>query len=119
MISRKRSPVHFLAAILVCAILTNSFAALSEKLRVLSCDVPAAPTYDRAAFKGLLDKADPDILFVQGVADWDAADQIAKLRPGLRVLTCSAFAGSAGQVAILARDKALLSWVEPVSTGGG
>jgi hypothetical protein len=72
-----------------------------------------------ADLKRMLDKADPDIVFLQHVADWETSDRVAKLRPGLRVLTCSAFDGNAGQVAILARDKALLSWVDEIASGDG
>src|ERR1041385_5842335 len=94
--------------------LTAQAAKLPEKLRVLSCDVAALSVENNTAvstaLKSLLDKADPDIVFLQHVTDWETGDRIAKFRPGLRVLTCSAFAGQAGQVAILARDKAILSW---------
>lgn len=95
----------------------NSRAAFSEKLRVLSCEFVSADKYDHADFKALLSKADPDILLIQGVADWEACERICQLRPGLRVLTCSAFP-NASQVAILARDKAVLSWIGEVNGNG-
>jgi hypothetical protein len=106
---------------------TAQAAKLPEKLRILSCDLAnvaiqttSGPNNATTDLKRLLDKADPDIVFLQHVADWEACDRICKLRPGLRVLTCSAFNGdSIGQVAILARDKAALSWVDEVSSGNG
>jgi len=111
--------------------LTARAARLPEKLRFLSCDLTGVTIQmlDGSAndasteLKRLLDKADPDIVFVQHVADWETCERIAKLRPGLRVLTCSAFStqvgATASQTAILARDKAILSWVDEISAGSG
>jgi hypothetical protein len=120
-----------LIALTFAAAFTTQAAKLPEKLRVLSCDLnalaiqnPTGVDKDIATeLKRLLDKADPDIVFLQRVADWETCDRICKLRPGLRVLTCSAFSspspGGEGQVAILARDKAILSWVDEISSGNG
>src|SRR5436190_458825 len=80
---------------------TAHAAKLPEKIRVLSCDLGAAGATVSPELKTLLDKADPDIVFLQHVADWEACDQICKLRPGLRVLTCSSFSNGRGEVAIL------------------
>src|SRR6059058_2724484 len=129
---RKKTPFLFslvLAASLFA--LTTPAAKLPEKLRFLSCDLasiaiqaPGASANDASTeLKRLLDKADPDIVFLQHVTDWETCERIAKLRPGLRVLTCSAFSAQPGatsaQVAILARDKAILSWVDETSSGDG
>lgn len=116
------------ALTLAAAKLTTEAAKLPEKLRVLSCDLnalaiqnPTGNDKDAATeLKRLLDKADPDIVFLQRVTDWETCDRICKLRPGLRVLTCSAFTPEPNsQVAILARDKAILSWVDEISSGNG
>ena len=101
-------------------------ANLSEKLRAISCDLSTlslqSPTNVSGELKKLLDKADPDIVFLQGALDWETCERICKLHPRLNVVTCSAFPGQpitsiAPQVAILARDKAILSWVEEFSPG--
>ncbi|HEY6227088.1 MAG TPA: hypothetical protein VI282_08205 [Verrucomicrobiae bacterium] len=120
----KRNPLlsFALAAILTAA--ATQAAQLAEKIRVLSCDVasvaiqpPGAAGKDvSGALKELLEKADPDIVFLQHVADWETCERICKLRPGLRVLTCSAFEND-GQVAILSRDKAALTWSAEISSG--
>src|SRR5688572_1491076 len=118
--------IRIVFALALAIFVVSGHAALSDKLRVLSCDLATLPIHEsNAAFalKNLLDKADPDIVFLQGAIDWEACDRICKLRPGLRVLTCSVFSAAlnakASQVAILARDKAVLSWVEPVANGDG
>ena len=108
---------RFFTALAVCLLSASSQAAFSEKLRVLTCEFVSADKYDHADFKNLLNKADPDVVLIQGVANWEACDLICKLRPGLRVITCSAFE-NAPQVAILARDKATLSWIVE-SNGNG
>lgn len=96
---------------------------LPDKVRILSCDLssavvqPASPL--AVELKRLLEKADPDIVVLQHVMDWENCDRIAKLRPGLQVITCSGFAGPSGQTAILARDKAILSWVDEAGSGQG
>ena len=103
-------------------------AAMPEKIRVFSLDLGnAAITTEGSgneathALKQWLDKADPDIICLQGVRDWDTSARIAELRPGMRVLVCSGFtadnAPATPQVAILARDRAILSWVEELSDG--
>src|SRR4051812_41315197 len=94
------SPLIALALAALFAAVTAQAAKLPEKLRILSCDVaslaiqsPSGSTNDLSAeLRRLLDKADPDIVFLQGVTDWETSERISKLRPGLRVLTCSAFA---------------------------
>src|SRR6478609_7709597 len=88
-----------LIALIFAAASTAQGAKLPEKLRVLSCDLnalaiqtPTGADKDVATeLKRLLDKADPDIVFLQRITDWETCDRICKLRPGLRVLTCSAF----------------------------
>jgi hypothetical protein len=111
------SLIRFFIALALVVSAANSRAAFSEKLRVLSCEFVSADKYDHADFKTLLNKADPDVVLIQGVADWEACERICQLRPGLRVLTCSAFP-NASQVAILARDKAVLSWITEVNGNG-
>jgi hypothetical protein len=102
---------------------TTHAAQLADKVRVLSCDLASIAIETPAAsaeLKLLLEKANPDIVFLQHVADWETCDRICKLRPGLRVVTCSAFATEpSSQVAILARDKAALAWTDETSTGNG
>ena len=116
--------------------LVASFAGLNvysgglpERLRVLSVDLenalietPGTPGGEAAQeLRTLLEKADPDVVCLQGVTDWETCDRICKLKPGLRVLTCSAFEKGGTvvpQVAILARDRAVISWVEETSDGG-
>jgi hypothetical protein len=108
-----------------------SAGAISEKLRVLTIDLesaligtPGVPGGEIAQeLRTLLEKADPDVICLQGATDWESCDRICKLKPGLRVLTCSAFPAKAGntippQVAILARDRAIISWVEEIPNGG-
>ena len=107
-------------------------AGLPDKLRVLSVDLqkvligtPGVPGGEVAQeLRTLLEKADPDVICLQGVTDWETCERICKLKPGLRVLTCSAFPGqtendSRAQVAILARDRAVISWVEQISDDAG
>src|SRR4051812_27020943 len=122
----KRSFLYLVAIGIALSAATLRAAKLPEKLRVLSCDLNGAAIQAGAAVNGataeiksLLDKADPDIVFLQGVADWETSDRLSKLRPGLRVLTCSAFANQTNQVAVLARDKAILSWVDEIPGGAG
>jgi hypothetical protein len=101
---------------------------LSEKLRAISCDLSTLPLQSPGDasqnLKSLLDKADPDVILLQGAPDWETCERICKLRPGLRVITCSSFPAQpitaiAPQVAILAREKAVLSWVENLSSSNG
>jgi hypothetical protein len=125
----------FLLLIASFAILTGFDAycgGMPEKLRVLSVDLenaliatPGIPGGEVAQeLRTLLEKADPDVVCLQGVTDWESCERICKLKPGLRVLTCSAFEakvpnGAARQVAMLARDRAVISWVEPIADGSG
>lgn len=67
-----------------------------------------------------LKKLRPDIIVLQQVADWGTCRQLAQaLRPEIyQVATCSSFRASraklpGGQVAILTRDRACISWSEP------
>ena len=116
----KRCKFFFIALAAGTLVVATQAAKLPEKIRVLSCDLAAAGANDVSSeLKSLLDKADPDIVFLQHAADWEACDQICKLRPGLRVLTCSSFSTGRGEVAILARDKAMLSWSDAISKDNG
>ena len=82
----KRYKLFLITAASGFFIFTASAAKLPEKIRVLSCDLAAAAPSDLSSeLKALLDKADPDVVFLQHAADWEACDQICKLRPGLRV----------------------------------
>lgn len=104
-------------------------AAMPEKLRVLSVDLGNVAIVTEGSgseathgLKQWLDKADPDVICLQGVRDWETSARVAELRPGFRVLICSGFtvpdAGAmTPQVAILAKDRAILSWVEELSDG--
>jgi hypothetical protein len=121
--------------IIALALLTASHvnaAALSEKLRVLSIDLenalietPGVPGGEIAQHvRTLIENADPEIICLQGVLDWESAERICKLKPGFRLITCSAFQSKdentpAPQVAILGRDRATISWVEEISENGG
>jgi hypothetical protein len=132
-----------LLTVVLLASLHSSAAALPEKLRVLSVDLdnslienPGVPGGEVAQdLRSLLENADPDVICLQGVLDWETAERVCKLKPGFRVITCSAFqpldsanaadpataAATAppSQVAILARDRALISWVEPIAGQNG
>jgi hypothetical protein len=69
----------------------------------------------------MLNKLAPDVILLQQVRDWQTCEQLAQaLRPAdYRVLVCSAFpgaqtgGGAAQQVALLARQRAYLSWSQP------
>lgn len=121
-----------LVAVLFAAVFTveSRSAALPEKLRVLTVDLenarvetPGAPGSELSQeLRKLLETADVDVLCVQGAADWETCERICKFKPGLRVLTCSAFAAKPGsatasQVAILARERAVLAWVDETADG--
>jgi hypothetical protein len=107
-------------------------AGLPEKLRVLSIDLgnasigtPGMPGGEVAQeLRSLLEKADPDVICLQGATDWESCERICALRPGFRLVTCSAFEAKAPntvapQVAILAKDRAPISWVEQIPDGSG
>ncbi len=124
--------ILFVVSLALLAALRVESGTLPERLRVLSVDLesaligtPGLPGGEVAqSLRTLLEKADPDVLCLQGVLDWETCDRICKLKPGLRVLTCSAFESKnqnavAPQVAILARDRAVISWVEEASDGSG
>ena len=116
---------------LICALNVQS-GGLPDKLRVLSVDLenalietPGVPGGEVAQeLRTLLEKADPDVICLQGTTDWESCERICKLKPGFRVLTCSAFPAraenaAAPQVAILARERAIISWVEEIADGSG
>ncbi len=73
-----------------------------------------------------LKNADPGVILLQGVQDWQRCDQLAEsLKPKqYYVLICSSFPRSAtngassGQVAVLSKTKAYFSWSEPWSAPG-
>ena len=113
-------------------VVNSQCATLPEKLRVLSVNLENALIQDPGVPGGeiaqelrtLLEKADPDVICLQGVLDWETGERICKLKPGFQVVTCSGFqskteGGSAPQIAILARDRAAISWVEEVSDASG
>lgn len=127
-----RKILVLIASIALLSTFNGRTAGLPEKLRVLSVDLenaliqrPGVPGGELAQdLRTLLEKADPDVICLQGAIDWESCDRICKLKPGLRVLTCSAFpakseGAAAPQVAILARDRAVISWVEEIADGGG
>ena len=68
-------------------------AALSEKLRVLSIDLgnaaintPGMPSGEVAQeLRGLLEKADPDVLCLQGATDWETCERIANRKRCVRI----------------------------------
>ncbi|MGN6385243.1 MAG: hypothetical protein ACTHMT_03290 [Verrucomicrobiota bacterium] len=120
---RKRSFSLFnilCAAVTLLAVTTEGRAAiLNERLRVLSLNLGEQP--DRTALieevRILMEKGEPDVVTLRGAVDWAFCEAISKLSPGMRVLTCSAFVDanqkqSGPQAAILARDRAVLSWAE-------
>src|ERR1043165_575967 len=108
---------------LFCALTLNGFSVgFAEKVRVLTVDLerarietPGVPGSELSQeLRHLLETADVDIVCLQGATDWESCEKICKLKPGLRVLTCSAFTAKSGtgpvpQVAILGRDRAVLS----------
>jgi hypothetical protein len=128
--SRCTSSAWLLIVLLLVPLYTSA-AGLPEKLRILSVDLGAINSQEMgkagSAFnqelQKLLEKADPDIVCLQGATDWETCDNICKLKQGLRVITCSAFSSKPDntvtppQVAILARDRAVLSWVDEISEG--
>jgi hypothetical protein len=105
---------------------TRAAAALPDKVRVLSVDLqntriepPGAPGSEVSQeLRHILEMADVDVLCVQGATDWENCERICQLKPGLQVLTCSAFTNTP-QVAILARVGAVLSWVDETEGGNG
>jgi hypothetical protein len=124
--------VSLVALLASLAALNVLSGGLPDKLRVLSVDLenalietPGVPGGELAQdLRTLLEKADPDVVCLQGAIDWESCERICKLKPGLRVLTCSAFQAksenaAAPQVAILARDRAVISWVEEIPDGSG
>ncbi|MGZ8921123.1 MAG: endonuclease/exonuclease/phosphatase family protein, partial [Limisphaerales bacterium] len=111
---------------------TMSRAGLPEKLRVLSIDLgnasigtPGLPGGEVAEeLRSLLEKADPDVICLQGATDWESCERICSLKPGFKLVTCSAFEAKAPntvapQVAILTKDRAVISWVEQIPDGSG
>jgi len=122
-----------LIALVVSALTPNGRSAgFVEKVRVATIDLenarietPGAPGSELSQeLRRFLEMADVDILCLQGASDWESCEKICKLKPGLRVLTCSAFAAKSGhgplpQVAILASERAILSWVQETSEGSG
>jgi hypothetical protein len=74
---------------------------------------------------GSLKQMRPDVILLQHVADWQTCQQIAQaLRPEIyQVAACSSFRDPRGkllrgQVAILARTRAILAWSEPWQGSG-
>ncbi len=117
----------FLAFLAGAALWLNARAAsLPDKLRVFSLDLrnsrvetPGTPGSELSQdLRRILEAADVDIVCVQGAVDWENCERICQLKPGLQVLTCSAFA-STPQVAILSRAGAVLSWVDESEGGNG
>lgn len=124
--------LSLLASFALLAAFQAQAAALPEKLRVLSIDVensliekPGVPGGEVTQnIRTLLENADPDVVCLQGVVDWETAERICNLKPGFRLITCSAFQAReenspAPQVAIIARDRAAISWVEEISDRSG
>src|ERR1041384_6554945 len=117
---------NFVAGLLFSFILQGQSAGLPDKLRVLSVDLqnarietPGTPGSELSQeLRRLLEMADVDVVCLQGAVDWENCERVCKLKPGLQVLTCSAFPATP-QVAILARDRAVLAWVEEAAEGNG
>ena len=102
-----RKILVLIASIALLSTFNGRTAGLPEKLRVLSVDLenaliqrPGVPGGELAQdLRTLLEKADPDVICLQGAIDWESCDRICKLKPGLRVLevagfSCSNSAGS-------------------------
>jgi hypothetical protein len=110
----------------ILCVVQAAAANLSDKLRVLSIDLqdrrvetPGTPGSELSQeLRKLLETADVDVICVQGAVDWENCERICQLKPGLQVLTCSAFE-NAPQVAILARSGAVLSWVDELEGNSG
>lgn len=125
-------PFPLLVLLGLCFALNGQSGGLPEKLRVLTIDLenariemPGTPGSELSQdLRRLLETADVDVVCLQGANDWESCERICKLKPGLRVVTCSAFESKnpnvpMPQVAILARDRAVLSWVEEIQDGAG
>jgi hypothetical protein len=122
----------FIISLAALALANSQSANLPEKLRVLSINLentliqaPGVPGGEIAQeLRTLLEKSDPDVICLQGVLDWETGERICKLKPGFQVVTCSGFQSQnegtpTPQIAILARDRAAISWVEEVSDASG
>ncbi len=122
----------FIISLAALTLANSQSATLPEKLRVLSINLentllqaPGVPGGEIAQeLRTLLEKSDPDVICLQGVRDWETGERICKLKPGFQVVTCSGFQSKgegapAPQIAILARDRAVISWVEEVSDASG
>jgi hypothetical protein len=107
-------------------VLSARAAALPDKVRVLALDLqntrvetPGTPGSELSQeLRHILELADVDIICVQGATDWENCERICQLKPGLQVLTCSAFT-NAPQVALISRIGAVLSWADESDGGNG
>ena len=115
-----RKVIHTLYLLACMALAVSSRAAvIPEKFRILSMDLNEA----RIAMEGatdevtqgvqqMLNRADPDIICLQGVRDWETSERVAEMRPGFRVLICSGFAtaeeGGSGTAQVAIQS---LTWV--------
>ncbi len=116
-----------IASLFICLLALSAQAAtLPDKVRVLALDLqntrietPGTPGSELSQeLRHTLEMADVDIICVQGAIDWENCERICQLKPGLQVLTCSAFT-NAPQVAVLSRAGAVLSWADESDGGNG
>lgn len=74
-----------------------------------------------------LKRLGPDVICLQGISDWESCETLCSLigAKNYRVVTCSAFTpdgprtGTGRQVAIIARQRAILAWSEQVTPASG
>jgi hypothetical protein len=95
----------------------------SETLRLAAWNLVGSgastlSTNDIGAVAAALNKAEPEIILLQGSLDWQTCSRITEaLKPNdFKVLTCSSFHDGSRQVAILATKTAYFSWAEPWRT---
>ena len=113
---------HFLAAIWG---ILQAGSCGAETLRIATWNLGFETNSDKVAAvveqaAGELKSVDPDVILLQGVADWGLCAQLAEaLKPlDYNVLICSAFRQESllspvrPQVAILSKQKAYFSWSE-------
>ena len=125
----------YLCALLLIAIGTAAPECLADTIRLTTWNLQALAAGTNAATApgqlslssaaAALRKLAPDVILLQQVRDWRTCEELARaLKPAdYRVLVCSAFPdgkdgqGSAQQVALLARQRAYLSWAQPWNPG--
>ncbi len=128
--------LRFVAAIVSLLICLGS--APAETVRVATWNVPEARlsqgTNGSASFTEILQtgasalkRLGPDVICLQGISDWESCQKLCALigAKNYHVITCSAFTPNVPgpqtgrQVAIIARQRAILAWTEQVTPVAG